>query len=157
MRIVVAQIRVEREVARNADTIHSHVESARPGDWVVFPEGALTGYFPEEDDYLASTGRADLEAALDGLRASVVRQRCHAIVGTARPVADGWRNSAALMSPDAELRWYDKKTLSAVDSRHFLAGDEPPVYEVDGVKVGVQICWELLFPAQWARLKRDGA
>jgi hypothetical protein len=31
------------------------------------------------------------------------------------------------------------------------------VYAVDGVKAGVQICWELLFPWQWAQLKRDGA
>lgn len=29
--------------------------------------------------------------------------------------------------------------------------------EIEGVKVGVQICWELLFPGQWAQLKADGA
>jgi predicted amidohydrolase len=157
MRIVIAQIPVEREVARNVETIHSHLRRARPGDWIVFPEGALSGYFPDEEDYLANIGPADLERALEQLRAAVVRQGCHGVVGTARLVADEWRNSAVLMSPGGEVRWYDKNCLSAVDSRHFVAGDQLPVYEIDGVRVGVQICWELLFPEQWARLKRGGA
>jgi deaminated glutathione amidase len=64
---------------------------------------------------------------------------------------------SALISPADEVRWYDKHTLSSLDSRHFAAGDEPSVHAVDGVKAGVQICWELLFPWQWAQLKRDGA
>ena len=157
MRVVIAQIRVEREVARNSETICSFLRRAVPGEWVVFPEGALTGYFPDEADYLANMGRGDVEAALERLRAVVARKGCHCLVGTARFVANEWRNSAALISPSREVRWYDKNTLTALDARHFAAGDRLPVYEVDGVKVGIQICWELLFPRQWAQLKRDGA
>jgi hypothetical protein len=63
MRVVLAQIRVGRELARNGETIRSLLRRSRPGDWVVFPEGALTGYFPGEDDYLASTGPVEVEAA----------------------------------------------------------------------------------------------
>jgi predicted amidohydrolase len=146
MRIVIAQIRVERELARNTETICSVLRRARPRDWVVFPEGALTGYFPDETDYLAAIGPSDVEDALQGLQAVVARQGCHCVVGTARFVADGWRNSAVLISPASEVRWYDKNTLSALDSQHFVAGDQLCVYEIDGVKAGVQICWELLFP-----------
>jgi predicted amidohydrolase len=156
MRIVIAQIRVERELAKNRETICSLLERARPGDWVVFPEGALTGYFPDET-YLAATDWEDVEAALAGLRALVERRRCRCLVGTARFVAGRWRNSAALISPAGEVRWYDKHTLSSLDSRDFAAGDELSVHALDGVKAGVQICWELLFPRQWAQLKRDGA
>lgn len=155
MRIVIAQIRVERKLARNVDTICSLLQRAVRGDWVVFPEGALTGYFPGEDDYLASTVPADIEAGLERLRGVVARhlpRACRA----ARFVADGWRNSAALMSPGGELRWYDKNALNPVNSRHFVAGDELPVFEIDGVMIGVQICWEPLFPRQWAELKRLG-
>jgi predicted amidohydrolase len=65
--------------------------------------------------------------------------------------------SAVVLSAGGEVRWYDKNTLSAVDSRHFVAGDRLSTFQVDGVKFGVQICWELLFPRQWAQLKRDGA
>ena len=157
MRVVIAQMRVGRELAGNREAICSLVRRAAPGDWVVFPEGALTGYFPDEPDYLAGTGRRDVEAALETLRAVVARQRCHCLVGTARFVADGWRNSAVLLSPGGEVRWYDKNVLNPVDSRHFGPGDGLCVWEVGGVKVGVQICWELLFPRQWAQLKRGGA
>lgn len=157
MRIVIAQIRVERELVRNVETICSLLQRAAPRDWVVFPEGALTGYFPEEADYLASTAPADVEAALERLRGVVARQGCQALVGTARFAADGWRNSAILISHRGEVRWYDKNTLSAADSRHFVAGDELCVFEIDGVTIGLEICWELLFPRQWAQLKRAGA
>ena len=78
-------------------------------------------------------------------------------MGTARFVAGGWRNSAVFVAPAGEVRWYDKNTISAVDSRHFVAGEQLSVWEVDGVKVGVQICWELLFPGHWTQLKRAGA
>lgn len=30
-------------------------------------------------------------------------------------------------------------------------------FEIGGAKVGVQICWELVFPGPWAQLKRGGA
>lgn len=157
VRVVLAQIRVEREVARNAETICSFLRRTGPGDWVVLPEGALTGYFPHEADYLASSGGGEVEAALQGLRAVVAHRGCHCLVGTARLAADRWRNSAVLIPPHGEVRWYDKNTLSAVDGRHFAAGDHLPVYEVDGLRFGMQICWEVLFPRQWAQLKRDGA
>jgi predicted amidohydrolase len=55
------------------------------------------------------------------------------------------------------VSWYDKHTLSSLDSRHFVPGDELSVYAVNDVTAGVQICWELLFPRQWAQLKREGA
>jgi predicted amidohydrolase len=157
VRVVIAQMRVGREVAGNRETICSLLRRAAPGDWVVFPEGALTGYFPGEPDFLAGTGWEDVEAALERLRAVVAAQGCHCLLGTARFAAGGWRNSAVLLSPGGEVRWYDKNVLNPLDSRHFVAGDGLPVWEVDGVKVGVQICWELLFPQRWARLKRDGA
>jgi predicted amidohydrolase len=157
VRIVIAQMRVGPELAGNRETICSLLRRTAPRDWVVFPEGALTGYFPGELDYLADTGRADVEAAVEKLRAVVARQGCHCLLGTARFAADGWRNSAVLLSPGDEVRWYDKNVLGSLDSRHFVAGDELPVWEVDGVKVGVQICWELLFPQRWTELKRNGA
>ena len=146
MRIVIAQMRVERELAKNRETICSLLQRAQPEDWVVFPEGALTGYFPDETDYLVATEREDVDAALAGLRALVERRRCRCLVGTARFVAGGWRNSAALISPAGEVRWYDKHTLGSLDSRHFAAGDELSVYAVDGVNAGVQICWSCCFP-----------
>jgi predicted amidohydrolase len=157
VRVVIAQMRVGPELAGNRETICSLLRRTAPGDWVVFPEGALTGYFPGEPDYLADTGRADVEAAVEGLRAVVARQGCHCLLGTARLAADGWRNSAVLLSPGGEVRWYDKNVLGSLDARHFVAGDGLPVWELDGVRVGVQICWELPFPQRWAELKRNGA
>ena len=156
MRVVIAQIPVGREVASNGEAIGSLLGRGVTGDWVVFPEGARTGYFPGRPDYLAKVDPGEVRAAIEGLRAVVARRRCHALVGAARFVAGGWRNSAVLLSAGGDVRWYDKNVLNPLDSRHFVAGDGLPVWEVDCVRVAVQICWELLFPQQWARLKRVG-
>jgi hypothetical protein len=74
VKVAIAQMRVGREVARNRETICSLLRRTAPGDWVVFPEGALTAYFPGEPDYLADTGRAEVEVALERLRAVVARR-----------------------------------------------------------------------------------
>jgi len=52
MRVTIAQLHVRRDVTHNKTNILSVLQSARAGDWVVFPEGALSGYFPEDDGFV---------------------------------------------------------------------------------------------------------
>jgi predicted amidohydrolase len=43
MHIRIAQLFVGREVAENANKILAVLRDTSPGEWVVFPEGALSG------------------------------------------------------------------------------------------------------------------
>ena len=45
MKITLAQLCVERNMSQNKEKIFSVIDSAGSGDWIVFPECALTGYF----------------------------------------------------------------------------------------------------------------
>jgi len=52
---------------------------------------------------------------------------------------------------------YHKNNLHVPGRKHFTPGNELPVYTIDGVTVGIQICREIFFPEQWKVLKKKGA
>ncbi len=75
-------------------------------------------------------------------------------------------NTAFVVDPSGEVvGWYRKVHLFDVDlahtgvheSRFFSAGTEPVVVEVDGVKVGLTICYDLRFPELFRIEALDGA
>ena len=46
MKIKVAQLAIARDISRNRAKVLEVLEAVEPGEWVVFPEGTLSGYFP---------------------------------------------------------------------------------------------------------------
>ena len=57
-------------------------------------------------------------------------------------------NSANLVGPEGVLLTYRKRRLvrQAGEPKVFKAGEEVPVVEAGGVRVGLVICWDLMFP-----------
>lgn len=157
MRITIAQLHVTPDPAENKAKIMAVLRDAEPGDWVAFPEGVLSGYFPQDDSFLTGLEPEKLSAATAEIVAEVRRRRCHCLFGTALLDRGNWYNAVILAGPAGEIGTYRKIELSELDKAHYTAGDEVPTYSVSGTAVGVQVCRELLFPAPWARLKASGA
>jgi predicted amidohydrolase len=157
MKIHLAQLVVARDLARNCENIMRVLSNVQPGDWVVFPEASLTGYFPEDADFVARLDPGEIDRAIDSIH-DIVRDRgCHCLLGTVRYSDAGWRNVAVLLNPQEPADVYAKIQLSALDVGHFRPGTSLPVFRVNGVRLGVQICRELLFPQQWTMLRQAGA
>jgi predicted amidohydrolase len=156
MRLTMAQVRVERDVATNAAKIRSIVREARADEWVVFPEGAISGYFPQDESFLTGDSRPVTDA-VDAICADARQRRCGLVLGSALYVDGAWRNSVIVQNPDGRSWRYDKIELSELDARHFTAGHELPVYETGDAALGIQVCRELLFPVAWHSLASDGA
>lgn len=157
MRITLVQLSVGREIAQNKRKILAALNSAQRDDWLIFPECALTGYFPDEDGFLKSVEPVAVDAAVEEIADRVRRQRCHCLLGTATFSHGAWYNSVVVQSYDEEPHVYHKIRLSELDKKHFAPGWEVPLYTVNGVSFGVQICRELVFPEPWLNLKRRGA
>lgn len=157
MHIRIVQFVVERDIASNTRRILRHLRDARPGDWVVFPEAALSGYEPADQHYAASLDWTRISSGLDEIRAAVVSQACHCVIGTARRHGEKWRNAALVLSHTGVEAVHDKIQLSTLDRHHFEPGDRLDTFEVAEVTCGLQACRELLFPDQWAVLKARGA
>ncbi|HEX7901033.1 MAG TPA: carbon-nitrogen hydrolase family protein [Planctomycetota bacterium] len=158
MDIRVAQLAVGRDLAANLARILAVLESARPGELVIFPEGMLSGYAPEDDRYAASLDERAIEDGIAETARRAAARRCHCLLGSATRSGGAWRNSVVLLGGPGEAPRYHKAELSGLDRRHFSPGPAAgELFDVGGVPVGVLACREILFPAAWMRLRERGA
>jgi NAD+ synthase (glutamine-hydrolysing) len=157
MKITLAQLCVERNISHNTEKILSVIDSAGPGDWIVFPECALTGYFPTEEGYLKDTDPEAVNAAINEINQAIRRARCTCIYGSATFEDGAWHNTAIIEGASGDSYRYHKIKLHPLEQRHFDAGEVLKPYLVAGVPVGIQICREIVYSEPWGQLKRAGA
>lgn len=157
MKISIAQLIVGQGVAANLKRMRMVLESAHPDEWVVFPEGMLSGYFPEDDHFMSHLDGESIEAGIREIERLVRAQQCNCIFGTATMVDGALCNSVVTITSDGNQSRYHKIELSALDRRHFTPGNLSEVVRAGGLTFGVLACRELLFPAMWGGLKSAGA
>jgi len=133
----------------NVDAILGALDRAETAgaDLAVFPELAITGY-PPEDLLLKPGFVADNRASLEKLAART--GRCAAVVGFVDAGRDLY-NAAAVCAHGSVQGVYRKRLLpnySVFDEqRYFAAGsDEPTLFVVGGVRVGVTVCEDIWSP-----------
>jgi predicted amidohydrolase len=82
-----------------------------------------------------------------------------ALLGTmVERAGDNLYDTAFIINRDGELIGkYRKSHLYPKEHRYFKAGRELPVFEFDGIKVGVAICFEHAFPHIFTTLALKGA
>ncbi len=157
MKIRIAQLCVRQEVAANKERMLAVLDSAQHHEWVVFPEGILSGYFPENDEYLNSLDADAIERGIHEIQREVEHRQCYCLFGTATLIDGKWQNSVVLLSSSGERHTYHKVELSALDRKYFTTGTKAIPYSVGGLKIAIQVCRELLFPQSWIDLKKEGA
>ncbi|MGD8642751.1 MAG: NAD+ synthase, partial [Chromatiales bacterium] len=125
---------------------------------VLFPELSLTGYPPE--DLLLRPSL--LERAQEAMH--VVARATHGIdVVLGLPLQDvnGLHNAAVLLREGRVFARYAKQVLpnySVFDEkRYFVAGHEPCVVEIDGLRCGITICEDVWHPEPIAGAVGQGA
>lgn len=157
MKISIAQLIIGREITANLNRMRAVLESAQAGEWVVFPEGMLSGYFPEDDHFMRQLDGASIEAGVREIEKIVRARQCNCVFGTAT-IADGsLHNSVVTITSDDNQSRYHKIELSGLDRHHFIPGTVSEVVRVGDLTFGVLACRELLFPTLWGRLKSAGA
>ncbi len=147
VKIAVAQINcVLGDLAANAAKILDCTARAKAAGAHVLltPELSLCGY-PPEDLLLRDGFFRDCAAALEELAAGV--HGIKVIVG--HPQLDGGRryNAASLLHDGRIVATYRKRNLPNYtvfdEDRYFEPGSEPVVFEVNGLKLGINICEDL--------------
>lgn len=145
--LALAPLEVEANVARTVDAVEkAAADGARV---VVLPELASSGYVLSEP--LVRPLAEDVAAPGPALTAwSEAAARTGTTVVAGFPEVEDGRlyNAAAVFGPDgALLATYRKLHLFAGEQDVFTPGDHGlPVVEVDGLRLGVLVCYDLRFP-----------
>ncbi|MEW6600948.1 MAG: NAD+ synthase [Nitrospirota bacterium] len=146
IRIVLAQINpTVGGLPGNVRKIIAGIKKARKlkADIVAFPEMAVTGY-PPEDLLLNPQFIQDNISALNKI-VNATRD-INAVVGFVDR-KKGLLNAAAVISDRTLVDVYHKKYLPNYgvfdEQRYFVSGKRYPVYDIGGVKTGVNICEDI--------------
>ena len=146
--IALAQINLTvGDLTANAAKIIKTVESLRKSktDLIVFPELAICGYPPE--DLLLKTHF--IENNIKTLNAIAKKIRgVHAIIGFVDSDASGRIYNAAALLGDGSIKGvYHKRALPNYgvfdEKRYFTPGKNDGVFDIAGVKIGVNICEDI--------------
>ena len=157
-RLALAQINpTVGDLEGNSQKILQFIEEARSlgADLVAFPEMAITGYPAEDLLYKTSFLQDNLKAMRRVVQAS---KGLAVVVGFVD--ADGDIYNAAAVAHDGELVGvYHKMYLPTYgvfdEDRYFRRGDTCPVYTINGVGVGVNICEDAWYPLGPMVVQRD--
>ncbi|HRD49508.1 MAG TPA: NAD+ synthase [Candidatus Contendobacter sp.] len=162
LRVVIAQLDfLVGDIQGNTAKIITAALDARDrlrADVIVFPELTVTGYPPE--DLLLRPGFVhQVEPALRRLCVEIAG--ITAVVGYPAVTPEGLRNSAAVIGDGAIQAIYHKQLLpnySVFDEkRYFVAGAEPTVTTIKGVRVGITICEDVWQPEPTRKAIAAGA
>jgi predicted amidohydrolase len=117
-------------------------------DLVVLPELPFTGYNFKNRRELASLAEDPARSGtMDALVSLCRRKSMYLVTGFAEKSGDRIFNSSLLIGPRGLLRTYRKLHLFLDEKKVFDPGDIPlEVRSVRGVKVGMMICFDWVFP-----------
>ncbi|MCH8225336.1 MAG: NAD+ synthase [Chloroflexi bacterium] len=157
-RLALAQINpTVGDIPGNTAKILDYMDRARQAqaDLVAFPEMAICGY-PPEDLLFKTPFLQDNVAAMQQVVAA--SQGIAVVVGYVH-VGTDISNAAALGYDGQLIDTYHKMYLPNYgvfdEDRYFRKGDTCPVYTINGVRIGVNICEDIWYPVGPIAVQRD--
>jgi NAD+ synthase (glutamine-hydrolysing) len=164
VKVAIAQINsTVGDISGNRSKIaeFSRRAAAQGADIVLTPELSLAGY-PPEDLLLRQAFYAKTEEALQALATELAALKdVHVVVGHPTLAKGARFNSASVLCNGKIIGTYSKLELpndSVFDEkRYFTSSEQALVFDVKGVKFGINICEDTWFPRAPALAKQAGA
>lgn len=143
------------DVSYNLAAVEQLLDTHADADLAVFPELYLGGYSTQNPAQQAVAADAPTIAGLAELASA---HDTGLILGFAEQRSQGIANSALCIDRTGHVRGiYRKAQLFGDEAGAFEAGDALAVVQLDGVRVGLMICFDLEFPEVARQLSRAGA
>ncbi len=161
MRVASCQFPVSSSIPDNAGWICQQMRVASDSGAHVahFPELALTGYPGVDMPNLENLDWQELRAWTDTISDLAAQLHIWVVLGSAHNLDQDTRpmNSLYLIGPDGRIRdRYDKRFCTRGDLKHFSAGDHPVIFEINGIRSGLLICFDVRFPELYRDYRRLG-
>lgn len=145
------------DVPANRRRIASTLQTC-DADLVVLPELATSGYLFLTADEVEAVAEPVPGPTTDVLQRVAAERETFIVIGLPERAPEGIYNSAVLVGPDGLVGVYRKAHLFSDEKEWFRPGDVGfPLFEVKGVKVGLLVCFDHLFPEAARTLALAGA
>jgi predicted amidohydrolase len=159
--VTVAQIAAEQcwadpsALARNTAKLEQwYGQAADDADLIVFPELVLTGYIPlkgydqKRKQALSVVANRVVDEALPKLVAATRDRRAAMVVGFMEPstMRHEMYNAVALIEAGTIRGVYRKMHLPVEENHYFVPGDEAVVVECRAGRIGLSVCYDMVFP-----------
>lgn len=140
------------------DHLQSFADQFGSADLLVLPELCNSGYhFVSPQQAYESSETVAESRFLRFLTELCHRHRLHIVTGFNERFASRLYNSAVLVGPDGVLGCYRKLHLFLDEKEFFQPGDLGlPLFTVNGVRLGMLICFDWTFPECWRSLALRG-
>ena len=135
------------EITHNTNKIIRELRKAE-ADIIVLPELAFTGYYFKDADEVATLAEEPSHSQTVKMLTALCREKdFYLVTGFAEKAHEKVFNSALLVGPDGLLHVYRKLHLFNTEKSCFTPGDKPlEVQCIRGVKIGMMICFDWIFP-----------
>ncbi len=127
-------------------------------DLLVLPELSLCGYLFEDRNDLRKI--AEVVPNGDSVKRMLEiskKHNCGIVFGMAEQEGENIYNTAVLVHRGRYIGKYRKIHLSDLEKKIFDRGEKNEIFEIDGIKIGIQICFDLWFPEISREQIRKGA
>jgi len=150
----VAQIQLSPrlgDLSYNIQNANDLIEKSANAKLVILPELANTGYnFIDRNHALELADTTAKSEYIEMLADNARRQQQFIISGFHELDKDELFNTSILVGPNGEFGKYRKIHLFMNEKEIFSKGNLGlPVFEMDGIKLGMLICFDYLFPEVW--------
>ncbi|MFT5682836.1 MAG: putative amidohydrolase [Myxococcota bacterium] len=159
--VATCQFSVSHHIHRNLSAMLSQINTAAGSGarLVHFPEAALSGYLARDRDSWEGFDWEQLLTASQQLCAAAARHRVWLVFGSAHRLSGDRppHNSAFIIDDEGRLvSRYDKRFCTTNDLHFYTPGDHRVTFEVDGVRCGVAICFDIRFPELYRDYRAAG-
>jgi predicted amidohydrolase len=161
LKIAACQFPVSCNIGENGRWIRKDMRRAKDegADIAHFSEGSLSGYGGVDFMTLDGYDWETLHEETQKVMSLAARLKLWAAVGSMHRLSSGNlpHNSLYLIGPDGSIfDRYDKRFCMKRETAFYTPGNRSMVFELNGIRCGMAICYDLRFPELYRELKRLG-
>lgn len=161
LKIATCQFAVSDSIVKNSETIQQQMNLAakKGADIVHFSETALSGYGGHEVYDFSKFDWENLRKHTENIMALAKQLGLWVVLGSTHKLTlpNKPHNSLYLIDPDGKIQdRYDKRFLTTGDLEYYSSGDHFVEFEINGIKCGLLICFDLRFPEIYRQLYKRG-